>query len=172
MAKMKKEPTVRYVAAGIAAETLGVSTDSLRRWAKAGKIDFMRTPGGRYRFNLDGFMASQGKVRAPAVVEPVKAPTAKKASTKAPSPKPGIMPVTPVVPVLKPATPVQMDLIEAVSAAAPVPPPVSAADLVAALMAAPKSAPVLRDAPVYMPTLGESARRRPVIEGLEHRDME
>lgn len=172
MGKMKKEPSVRYVAAGIAAETLGVSTDSLRRWAKAGKIDFMRTPGGRYRFNLDGFMASQGKARAPvAVVEPVKATVAKKPAARASSPKAGIMPETPVAPVLKPAPlPVQMDLIEAVNTTAPV---VSAADLVAALMATPNpTSRMVRDVPVHMPTLGESPRRRPVIEGLEHRDME
>lgn len=171
MGKMKKEPSVRYVAAGIAAETLGVSTDSLRRWAKAGKIDFMRTPGGRYRFNLDGFMASQGKARAPvAVVEPVKATVAKRPAARASSPKAGIKPVTvQPVPVLKPVpVPMQMDLIDAVAKAAPV---VSAADLVAALMAAPRPAPTNRDEPVIMPTLGIS-RSRPLIEGLEHRDME
>jgi excisionase family DNA binding protein len=35
---------------GQAAQLLGVDVSSLRRWARQGKITFVRTPGGHRRF--------------------------------------------------------------------------------------------------------------------------
>ena len=130
MTKSKKQPTTQFVAAGYAAESLGACSDTLRRWARAGKIDFMRTPGGRYRYNLDGFMAAQGKgapVKSAAVAVKAVAPVA--------------------MPVAAAAAPVVVKVETIVK-----PAPLSAAQLVAALVAAP-SGIMKRD---EMPTLGAS----------------
>ena len=45
----------RYVSAGKAAAIIGVSDESLRRWAEAGKIEFVQTPGGHFRYNIDAW---------------------------------------------------------------------------------------------------------------------
>jgi excisionase family DNA binding protein len=47
----------KYVGPSIARELFGVTTDTLRRWAKAGKIGFIRTPGGRYRYDISQYFA-------------------------------------------------------------------------------------------------------------------
>ncbi|WP_323300484.1 IS607 family transposase [Crocosphaera sp. UHCC 0190] len=39
-----------------AAQLLGVSTKTIRRWEKAGKIEAMRTPGGHRRFEANGIL--------------------------------------------------------------------------------------------------------------------
>ncbi|MBN7389383.1 MerR family transcriptional regulator [Mycobacteroides abscessus] len=40
-----------YLSVGEAAELLGISTDTLRRWEKAGRIQSCRTPTNHRRFN-------------------------------------------------------------------------------------------------------------------------
>jgi excisionase family DNA binding protein len=42
-----------YVTAGRACKYYGVTAPSLRRWADSGKIQFIRTPGGDYRYWID-----------------------------------------------------------------------------------------------------------------------
>ena len=42
----------RYVGIGEAAEALGVSIDTLRRWERTGKLTGERTPGGHRRYDL------------------------------------------------------------------------------------------------------------------------
>lgn len=190
MAKRKKEPTVRYVGAGVASEILGVGADSLRRWAKAGKLDFMLTPGGRYRYDIDGYLAKQGKSRAPAVApnpgavvgamlpEATLAPDAMKKKSRNQSVTPRQeagdkavgRPVPPIAtPTFEPDLS-QLNLLEAIADARRGHVQ-TAAELVAALMAAPAK-PTVRITEMEMPTLGISMRQRPVIEGLEHRDIE
>ena len=41
------------------AKILGISIDSLRRQARAGTIDYIRTPGGQRRYDVDGYFAQQ-----------------------------------------------------------------------------------------------------------------
>jgi ribosomal protein L34E len=105
-AKKVQEPMPTYVGAGVAARTLGVSSDSLRRWAKTGKIDYIRTPGGRFRYNLVSILSK---------------------ATMSARPEP--MPAT------KRRDPRQLDLIEAVQAAEVRALGPTAAELVAALLA-------------------------------------
>jgi len=45
-----------YINATNAANQLGVVPQTLRRWAKAGTIDHIKTPGGQYRYNIDSLM--------------------------------------------------------------------------------------------------------------------
>jgi excisionase family DNA binding protein len=45
------------VPAKVACERLGVSADTLRRWAKAGLIGAQRTPAGHFRYNLEEYLA-------------------------------------------------------------------------------------------------------------------
>ena len=42
----------RYVGIGEAAEVLGVSAETLRRWERTGKLAGERTPGGHRRYDL------------------------------------------------------------------------------------------------------------------------
>lgn len=42
------------------AKTFGVSAETVRNWAEAGKLPHLRTPGGQYRFrraDVEAFMA-------------------------------------------------------------------------------------------------------------------
>lgn len=41
-----------YVSTGFAAKYLGVSDTSLRHWAKEGRIAYVITPGGHFRYFL------------------------------------------------------------------------------------------------------------------------
>ena len=146
MAKKQKAQMNAYVGAGVAASVLGVSSDSLRRWAKAGKIGYVRTPGGRFRYDLAGFM--QVAQAQASVVRPAPKPAKREADVR------------------------QLDLVDHIASL----PPVSvamgptAAELVAALLApsAPRQQEIID---VVMPSLGAS-RARPVLTDLEHRDME
>lgn len=38
---------------GWAAEYIGVTTETLRTWAKAGRIPYVRLPSGQYRFRVE-----------------------------------------------------------------------------------------------------------------------
>lgn len=62
----------RYESTGQAAERLDVCSATLRIWAKDGKIAFIMTPGGKFRFDVDGFLAQRqsagGQAEGQAVV--------------------------------------------------------------------------------------------------------
>jgi excisionase family DNA binding protein len=48
--------TLRFVSSRVASEILGVQAQTLRRWAKAGKIGAIRTPGNQWRYDLSGLI--------------------------------------------------------------------------------------------------------------------
>jgi excisionase family DNA binding protein len=80
----------KFVAPSIAAETFGVSLQTLRRWAREGKVSYIRTPGGRFRYNVEALIsvsapaAPKPKKPAKASRKPVQAETEVPASTPAP----------------------------------------------------------------------------------------
>jgi excisionase family DNA binding protein len=47
-----------FVAPSIACEVFGVTSQTLRRWAKTGRISFIKTPGGQYRYNVEGVIGA------------------------------------------------------------------------------------------------------------------
>jgi excisionase family DNA binding protein len=49
---------LRFVSSRVACEVLGVTSQTLRRWARQGKIGAIRTPGGHYRFDLSGLIVA------------------------------------------------------------------------------------------------------------------
>lgn len=53
-----------YMTAKDASRILGVHTSTLRNWAVAGKIEVMITPGRRYRYDVDGFLAKAEQATA------------------------------------------------------------------------------------------------------------
>jgi excisionase family DNA binding protein len=67
----------KFVAPSIAAETFGVSLQTLRRWAREGKVSYIRTPGGRFRYNIEALISvsapAQAPVTAPEPKKPAKA---------------------------------------------------------------------------------------------------
>lgn len=54
--------TVKYYSSKVTAEKLGVCRKTLQTWAKANKIDFIVTEGGWRKYDLDGYLKSQGKI--------------------------------------------------------------------------------------------------------------
>ena len=50
---------MKYYTPRDAAEALGCNVDYLRQLAKKGKIDFVLTPGGQRRYDVDGYVRSQ-----------------------------------------------------------------------------------------------------------------
>jgi len=88
---------ISYVSPKIASQVLGKSTTTLRRWAKAGKIDHIRTPSGHFSYNLASVgvkPASQPEtcsIAAPpprnAVSRPVEPPPAAVSIPQAPKPR-------------------------------------------------------------------------------------
>jgi excisionase family DNA binding protein len=90
--------SLRYVSSRVASEILGVQAQTLRRWAKAGKIGAIRTPGNQWRYDLSGL-----------IVAPTPA---------APQPKPKKARAE-VVPSAGKNPPAQLDLVEMVKAAPP-----------------------------------------------------
>lgn len=67
-----------YASPSIAAKVYGVKPPTLRRWAKTGKIGFILTPGGQYRYDVRSHLALMSVASAP---QPVKAPKPDKAIT-------------------------------------------------------------------------------------------
>jgi excisionase family DNA binding protein len=59
-----------FVAPSIACEVFGVTSQTLRRWAKTGRISFIKTPGGQYRYNVEGVI---GAIQATPIVKTPKA---------------------------------------------------------------------------------------------------
>ena len=60
---MSRSVATTYDSTGRARERLGCSKEALHRWGKAGKIGFIRTPGGAYRWAIDEYIAGQGSQR-------------------------------------------------------------------------------------------------------------
>jgi excisionase family DNA binding protein len=87
---------LRFVSSRVACEVLGVTSQTLRRWAKQAKIGAIKTPGGHYRYDLSGLVVAE---RPPAPPQP-------RATRKEP--------------LQVEAPPAQLDLVEMVNA---VPPP-------------------------------------------------
>jgi hypothetical protein len=47
-----------FVAPSIACEVFGVTSQTLRRWAKTDRISYIKTPGGQYRYNVEGVIGA------------------------------------------------------------------------------------------------------------------
>lgn len=71
-----------YLSVGEAAELLGISTDTLRRWEKAGRIQSCRTPTNHRRFELSEIMALLKTAEASTMTDTDDTP-AKRAASKA-----------------------------------------------------------------------------------------
>ena len=81
MSKTRHDATARrYVPPKHAAQILGVSTTTLRKWALKGTIAAIRLPNGRFHYDVDGLMETMAIVpgeKPTEVVKPIaKAPTA------------------------------------------------------------------------------------------------
>ena len=53
MANTHGENATKQLPIGAAAQALGVSVDTLRRWTNEGKVESTRTLGGQRRFSLE-----------------------------------------------------------------------------------------------------------------------
>jgi len=47
---------MKYVTSRVATQLLGVHANSLRQWAKQGKIHYQRTPGGKRLYDIESFL--------------------------------------------------------------------------------------------------------------------
>jgi excisionase family DNA binding protein len=56
---------LRFVSSRVACDVLGVTSQTLRRWARQGKIGAIRTPGNHYRFDLSGLIVSESPPEPP-----------------------------------------------------------------------------------------------------------
>jgi excisionase family DNA binding protein len=56
---------LRMVSSRVACEVLGVTSQTLRRWAKQSKIGAIKTPGGHYRYDLSGLIVSESPAAPP-----------------------------------------------------------------------------------------------------------
>ena len=95
----------KFVSPSTAAEIFGVTTQTLRRWAKTGKINFIKTPGGHTRYDIARFMPAAAEKPA-SKPRKVKLPKidieAAKPAEVAPAPQPAVV-AAPVVAKLDPA---------------------------------------------------------------------
>jgi excisionase family DNA binding protein len=101
---------LKFVSSRIACEVLGVTAQTMRRWAKTGKIGAIKTPGGQYRYDLSGLIVS-----ATPAVPPQPKPKAEKAARTGETGKPAPA----VIPPAGKNLPVQLDLVEMVKATPP-----------------------------------------------------
>lgn len=121
-----KTPTQypEYASPSIAAKVYGVTTPTLRRWAKTGKIGFILTPGGQYRYDIRSHLAlMSASSAAMAKPEPQRAPEQK------------------AVKVEKPMTPKAVKAAAVAAVAMPAEPEMTSAEIEALL--APKARPAL-----------------------------
>jgi excisionase family DNA binding protein len=56
---------LRFVSSRVACEVLGVTSQTLRRWARQSKIGAIKTPGGHYRYDLSGLIVSESPAAPP-----------------------------------------------------------------------------------------------------------
>jgi hypothetical protein len=57
-----------YVPTGVAVKRLGISPRTLTNWRKAGEIVAFQTKGGRWRYDVDGYIRSRFEPRR--IVDP------------------------------------------------------------------------------------------------------
>ena len=55
----------KFIAAGAASRRIGVTPLTLSRYARAGKIEHVTTPGGRFLYNVDKFLREYGDAENP-----------------------------------------------------------------------------------------------------------
>ena len=53
----KTKENLRAAPARLVCERLGVSADTLRRWAREGLISYQRLPSGHFRYDLEEYLA-------------------------------------------------------------------------------------------------------------------
>jgi excisionase family DNA binding protein len=87
---------LRFVSSKVACEILGVTGQTLRRWAHKGQIGAIKTPGGQWRFDLSGLIIVP-EPAAPPQPKPKKARAAKPAQVDleeviAAAPPPQVLP--------------------------------------------------------------------------------
>jgi excisionase family DNA binding protein len=91
---------LRFVSSRVACDVLGVTSQTLRRWARQGKIGAIRTPGGHYRFDLSGLIVAPGGNPRPDSAAVISQPKPKKTKPAqvdleeiiAASPQPQVLP--------------------------------------------------------------------------------
>jgi excisionase family DNA binding protein len=108
----KRQPnlheSLRFVSSAEACAILSVTSQTLRRWARNGQISALRTPGGRYRYNLAGLIvaATPEPKRAKAPRTLVQPQTAVPAPSPSPEvPKALAAPVEPLEALIAPPAP-------------------------------------------------------------------
>jgi hypothetical protein len=62
--KTEKPAPVRWYTPTESADMVGVTPQTLRRWAKAGRVDSIKLPSGQSRYNMDAFIRSLGGTKA------------------------------------------------------------------------------------------------------------
>lgn len=82
--KTRTVPHQSFVSPQEASKRLGVTTQTLRNWARKGRISFILLPSGRRHYDVDSIMAVMNAPIAPEPVEPLQ-----------PSPVIPVMPGTP-----------------------------------------------------------------------------
>ncbi|NJO99004.1 MAG: IS607 family transposase [Pleurocapsa sp. CRU_1_2] len=55
LVELKAKTITQYVTPKKATQALGVNERTLRRWAEEGKIEFIKTPSGQRRYNIQGY---------------------------------------------------------------------------------------------------------------------
>jgi excisionase family DNA binding protein len=69
--KFKRNRNLRAAPMTVAREVIGVHENTLRAWAKAGKIKHFRTVGGQYRYDVQAYLsAQQHTAEEPPAAEP------------------------------------------------------------------------------------------------------
>lgn len=58
--QMPRERETKFERPHVAADILGCTPMTLRRWARAGKIRFYVTPTGKYRYEVQCFLEAHG----------------------------------------------------------------------------------------------------------------
>jgi excisionase family DNA binding protein len=99
--------SLRFVSSKIACDVLGVTSQTLRRWAKQAKIGAIKTPGGHYRYDLSGLIVAESPPTPPKPRATRKEPLQVALSEKIPAQN------------ADSAKPAQLGLVEMVNAAPP-----------------------------------------------------
>lgn len=115
--KSSQYSQTRYVSPKVAAEVLDVSTSTLRRWARAGRISFIKLPNGHSRYDISGLTEVMGQ---PAVMEQPKAAPKAKETPKPPQVEPpalvalreAVAAQGAPMPPIPPLAPVQINLLD------------------------------------------------------------
>lgn len=104
---------LRFMSSREACEILSVTSQTLRRWAKTGRIPAIRTPGGRYRYDLSGLIVARDASPTAAAARHDAKAKPKKPRSESGQKLPAFIDQPNV-----PAPPAQVDLEEAIAMAA------------------------------------------------------